>query len=184
MYHFANGEGENTRTVKILFILLFLIIPGPGAASLEINTRMTRVLEDGTTIIQSFDEGNRLTREEIVLRSGRHKTTYFDAEGRPQWGVVFTGTGSFGLMYYDQASAPLFKFFDHGNNDTVMDFFSVDNRKIESVRIVTSNGERRIIREESLPWGERTKFFIVSSLGGMIVGIIIGLMWGRRHYTE
>jgi hypothetical protein len=105
-------------------------------------------MSDGTTIIHAYDESGRLVQEDLILKSGRHKTTYFDSEEKPKYGVVTTGTGSFGLMYYDKMKSPLFKFWDYGNNDTIIQFYSINLEPIGKIRILLSGGERKVFWED------------------------------------
>lgn len=131
-------------SVAVLSLVLALPVSVRGEA-LEATTRM---LDDGTTIIEVRDETGRLIRDEVVLRNGRHKKTYFDDGGDPQYSVVATGTGSFGIMYYDEAEAPLFKFWHHGDGEKIIQFHSRTFDLIGSIEIETDGAERRIVWNE------------------------------------
>jgi hypothetical protein len=171
--------------LKILFFLIFLIITNLALSAQEQESMTTRVLEDGTTITHTFNKSREIIREDIILKSGRHKTTYFDAEGKPKYGVVMTGTGSFGLMYYDQEKAPLFKFYDYGNNDTIIQFYSADFEQIGRIRMAIFDGERKIIFEEEKWYFDKGLVFIIlSCLLGMIFGLFAGILISRRYHTE
>ncbi|MCG8478871.1 MAG: hypothetical protein MI724_07235 [Spirochaetales bacterium] len=144
------------------FVLLFT---APVAGETPETT--THVLQDGTTIIETHDEAGRLIREEVVLRNGRHKTTYFDAGGEPRYSVVTTGTGSFGIMYYDEAEAPLFKFWHHGGGERIIQFHSHTFEPIGSVMIETDGTDRRVVwSREGIDRGARTVPILVSFLAG------------------
>ena len=171
--------------LKILLFLIFLIVSNPDLSSQEQQHRTTRVLNDGTTIIHTYDESHRLYQEDIILKSGRHKTTYFDAEEKPKYGVVMTGTGSFGLMYYDQTISPLFKFWDYGNNDTIIQFFSSNSEPMRIIRMSTFKGERKIKWEdEKWHFNIGLVIIILSSLLGMIVAFFTGILIGRRSHAK
>lgn len=129
------------RSVALLSFVFVFTAPVAG----EIPDTTTHVLQDGTTIIETHDEAGLLIREDVVLRNGRHKTTYFDDRGDPHYSVVTTGTGSFGIMYYDEAEAPLFKFWHHGAGDKIIQFHSRTFEPIGSVEIETDGTDRRIV---------------------------------------
>ncbi|MBI9109183.1 MAG: hypothetical protein JEZ04_20730 [Spirochaetales bacterium] len=154
------------------FLILFFSIAIDEAIAEDIQ-----ILEDGTTIIHTYDDLQKMIKEEIILRSGRHKTTFFDSEEKPKYGVVYTGTGAFGLMYYDKSEAPLFKFFDYGNNDRQLYFLSNDFDKIGTVQFQSENNERSILIQKNAPdskyaqTNRRYLFFI-----GLFIGILIGLI--------
>ena len=170
---------------KLFVFLLVLTTIGPGVRAQEEGSRTRRVLDDGTTIIHTFDESHVLIREDIILRSGRHKATYFDAEGNPRYGVVTTGTGAFGLMYYDQADAPLFKFWDYGNNDTIIQLYSTDLEPIGRVRLAVSGGDRTAVWEtEERRFVARVLFPAIVCVCGILLGLFFGVRIGRRAHTE
>lgn len=149
-------------------VLLTVVFTGLNAQE-QVSTR---ILDDGTTVTRTYDPIGTIRTETIVLPSGRYTTSFFRDDGTPRYGVVDTGTGSFGLMYYDQADEPpLFKFWDHGDNDRVIRFYSRDKtslRQIAEIRLPEIDGERRVIGDESFRGGRSAAPLIVSFLAGII----------------
>ncbi|MBI9055953.1 MAG: hypothetical protein JEY96_19180 [Bacteroidales bacterium] len=70
------------------------------------QTEKIKVLEDGTTIINTYNNVNKHIKEEIILRNGRYKTTFFDIDEQPQYCSLYTCNGAFGLIYYEQLLTP------------------------------------------------------------------------------
>jgi hypothetical protein len=167
--------------VKILFLSVFMIVSDTGISSQEQQHGTTQVLSDGTTIIHAYDETGRLLQEDLILKSGRHKTTFFDSHGKPKYGVVTTGTGSFGLMYYDEMKSPLFKFWDHGNNDTVIQFYSINLEPIGKIKMLLSGGERKVFWEDEHGRNAlRSAIIILSAVIALAVAFISGILMGRK----
>ncbi len=141
----------------------------------------TRILDDGTTIVRTLDSHGRIVREEVILSNGRHKTTYFDQHGDPKYAVVYTATGSFGMMYYEQADAPLFKFWDHGNHDYRIQTYSETFEKIGALRINSINGARTVAWEPQNDGKDRrNRRDWILPFVGLIIGALIGYPTGRR----
>lgn len=176
----AGASRMITQTVRhaipILVGLFFLAGPTANPQPRD-EAIATSVLADGTTIIQAFGANELLRREEIILRNGRHKTTYFDSSGEPKYGIVSTGTGAFGMMYYDQEDAPLFKFWDYGGHDYLIQIYSTTFERIESVRIGDDDGERVVRRDDGAGRrsGGRTRSPILWSIVGLVVGVPLGM---------
>lgn len=168
--------------LKILFFLIFLLITNAVLNSQEQIKKKTQTLNDGTTIIKLYNETNNLAQEDIILRSGRHKTTYFDDKGKPKYGVIRTGTGSFGLMYYNQEKAPLFKFWDYSENDKIIQFYSSNFEPMEKIVLLTSNGERRIVLENKKQSSCRIGLYLfLAGLLGLILGFFSFFLIGRKY---
>lgn len=143
---------------------------------------ITRELDDGTIIVQSFDADERLVREEIFLSNGRHKSTFFNQYGTPQYALVSTASGSFGMMYYDQADAPVFKFWDHGNHDYLIQTYSAGFEKIGAIGIESINGERKVTWTPQEGVGDHQPGVgLVAPLVGLIIGLLFGI--GAGYYV-
>ncbi len=166
----VGGETQLIRNLLFLPLLIALTSPVVG----ETPRTTTRVLQDGTTILETRDETDRLLREEVVLRNGRHKTTYFDGRGDPHYSVVTTGTGSFGIMYYEESEAPLFKFWHYGNDEKIIQFHSDTFDLIGSIEIQTDNAERRVVWSEETNRGSKAMIWIpVSFLAGALFAFLL-----------
>ncbi len=181
VYDSKRAKDGHIYAMKCLFLSFFLFFTSLHLYSSEQQQRTTRVMSDGTTIIHTYDELGKLCQEDLILKSGRHKTTFLDAEEKPKYGVVTTGTGSFGLMYYDKMKSPLFKFWDHGNDDTIIQFYSVNMEPIGKIRMSLSNGERRINWEDE----KRQNYIglaiaLSSALIVAIVSFLAGVFISRR----
>ena len=152
--------------VKFVFFLLF------STFIITSESKEIQVLKNGTTFIYTYNSLDMLVKEEIILKSGRHKTTFYDMNEQPQYGVVYTGTGSFGLMYYEETAAPLFKFFDYGNGNKQLYVLSNDFEKICTVNFYTENNKRKI-HIEGVNEAYNLAIIVQIFLWGMIVGLFL-----------
>lgn len=154
------------NSIRIGLILFFISL-----SIIASENKKTQVLENGTTFIHTFNSLNMLEKEEIILKSGRHKITFYDMNEQPQYGVVHTGTGSFGLMYYDEAAAPLFKFFDYKNGNKQLYILSENFKKIYTIDFYIKNNKRMIhIQNEN----KKYNFIIIQSFfWGMIFCLLM-----------
>ena len=119
-----------------------------NAFSEEIETKIITNNNNGATIIHTYGQTGKLLKEEIILYSGRYKTTYFDENENPQYGIIKTATGSFGIIYYDQEKSPLFKYWEYNENDRIIQFYSTELIPIGKIIIKMKNGERKIYWED------------------------------------
>ncbi len=138
---------------------------------------LVRNLDDGTVIVQHIGEDGRINREEVILSNGRHKTTHFNQDGDPLYAVVATATGSFGMMYYDQADSPVFKFWDHGTRGYRVQAYSTTLEEIGAIDIQTRNGERTV-SWDAQDRGIRTDRRAIVLIAALAIGILLGLAGG------
>ncbi len=172
---------SSQKRARIFLIIAFVFIINYPLHGEENEYTTTKVLGDGTTITHRYNEFDEIIREDIVLYSGRHKATFFD-EGQPKYGVVTTGTGSFGLMYYDRkGGAPLFKFWEYADKETMIQFYSTNLTPIGSIRLDTVEGERVVRWEgEETPPEKPFGFMLLFSISGLALGFLLGFFIFRR----
>ncbi len=175
-----NNPIKKVITIRFLCLISLFFINSRFIYSLAGDeTKKIVVLEDGTTIINTYNNIGKHIKEEIILRNGRHKTTFFDLDEQPKYGVLYTGSGAFGLMYYDQSMAPLFKFYDYGNDDIEIYFLSKDFEKIDTIKLYTENGKRKIDIKKDEAIDNKIKNNTIYTLRDIIIGIFIGIILSK-----
>ncbi|MFO8043272.1 MAG: hypothetical protein R6U25_08730 [Alkalispirochaeta sp.] len=154
-----------------------LVLGAAGNAGGVFAETVTRVLDDGTTLIDVFSPTGVPVQEEVILPHGRRKITYFDDRGEPQYASVDTGGGAFGLMYYITGrEAPVFKFWDYGRGAAV-----AHNRRPGDLVIQVYRSDFTVQRQLELDLSDAPDREFVGtkrpgSPGGVYLTIGIGLL--------